>query len=167
MLTVLIVDDEPLARAHLRRLLEEQEVTVLGEAANAAQALQFAEDLRPEVLFLDIQMPGLNGMQVASALLHLERAPLVVFVTGYSEHAVSAFDNAALDYLLKPVSPDRLAKTLVRARTQLSDLEQRERDRKGVDKQAQAAPLHRLPDSRGLHGSARAGRRDFVRCRPG
>src|SRR5437762_7674024 len=115
-MTALIVDDEPLARVHLRRLLEGQEVEILGEAESATLALQQAEDLQPELLFLDIQMPGLTGMQVASALLHLDVSPLIVFVTGYSEHAVTAFEHDALDYLVKPVAADRLAKTLVRAR---------------------------------------------------
>jgi len=145
MLTALIVDDEPLARTHLRRLLEEQNVAVLGEAGNAAEALQSAEDLRPNLLFLDVQMPGLTGMQTASALLHLECAPLVIFVTGYSEYAVSAFDNDALDYLLKPVAPDRLAHTLVRARARLSDVRQQERDQNSVDIRARSVPLRRLP----------------------
>src|SRR5690349_11598779 len=80
MPTALIVDDEPLARAHLRRLLEAQGVQVVGEADSAAMALQLAEDIRFDLLLLDIQMPGFTGMQLASALLHLDSAPLVIFV---------------------------------------------------------------------------------------
>ena len=120
-LTGLIVDDEPLARAHLRRLLTAQEVEIVAEADNVATALEFAEDLRPDIVFLDIQMPGLTGMQMASALLHLDTPPLVVFVTGYSEYALDAFDRNALDYLVKPLSPDRLARTLARARERIAN----------------------------------------------
>src|SRR5579871_2157104 len=145
MLTALIADDEPLARTHLRHQLEAQSARVIGEAENAAQALQLAEDLRPDLLFLDIQMPGMTGMQVASALLHLEAAPLIIFVTGYSEHAVAAFEQDALDYLVKPVSPDRLAKTLVRARERLTDVRERQREQRQVLERAAAQPLQRLP----------------------
>jgi two-component system LytT family response regulator len=120
-LTGLIVDDEPLARAHLRRLLTAQEVEIVAEADNVATALECAEDLRPDIVFLDIQMPGLTGMQMASALLHLDAPPLVVFVTGYSEYALDAFDRNALDYLVKPLSPDRLARTLARARERIAN----------------------------------------------
>lgn len=120
-LTGLIVDDEPLARAHLSRLLKTQEVEVVGEADNVATGLQLAEDLHPDIVFLDIQMPVLTGMQMATALLHLEVSPLIVFVTGYSEFALDAFDRNALDYLVKPASPDRLARTLARARERLAN----------------------------------------------
>lgn len=119
-LTALIVDDEPLARGYLRRMLEEQGVAVVGEAEGAAQALQLAEDLAPRLLFVDIQMPGLTGLQFAEALQQSTSDALLVFVTGYSEYAAQAFEQAALDYLMKPVSPTRLAKTLVRARERLS-----------------------------------------------
>jgi len=146
MLTALIADDEPLARTHLRHQLEAQSARVIGEAENAAQALQLAEDLRPDLLFLDIQMPGMTGMQVASALLHLEAAPLIIFVTGYSEHAVAAFEQDALDYLVKPVSPDRLAKTLVRARDRLADQRLRRKANEQIDRHAnESSPLRRLP----------------------
>ncbi|MES2463112.1 MAG: LytTR family DNA-binding domain-containing protein [Armatimonadota bacterium] len=120
VLTALIVDDEPLAREHLRRMLEEQGVHVVGEAEGVAQALQFAEDLSPRLLFLDIQMPGLTGLQFAEALQQSTSDALIVFVTGYSEYAAQAFEQAALDYLMKPVSPVRLAKTLIRARERLN-----------------------------------------------
>ncbi|MGH9207187.1 MAG: LytR/AlgR family response regulator transcription factor, partial [Acidimicrobiales bacterium] len=146
MITALIVDDEPLARVHLRRLLEAQGVQVVGEAENAAQALEQAEQLRPELLLLDIQMPVLTGMQLASALVHLDPAPLIIFVTGYSEHAVAAFENDALDYLVKPVSADRLAKTLVRARERLADAQARKAVRERITACAAApSPLRRLP----------------------
>ncbi|WP_395143152.1 LytR/AlgR family response regulator transcription factor [Armatimonas sp.] len=115
----LIVDDEPLARAYLRQLLEEQDVRVLGEAESATQALQLNEDLQPDILFLDIQMPGLTGLQLAAALRQSCPSVLIVFVTGYSEHAVTAFEHAALDYLVKPVASTRLALTLARAQERL------------------------------------------------
>jgi two-component system, LytTR family, response regulator len=145
-MTALIVDDEPLARVHLRRLLEAQGVQVVGESENAARALEQAEDLRPDLLLLDIQMPGLTGMQMASALLHLDPAPLVIFVTGYSEYAVAAFEHDALDYLVKPVSAARLAKTLVRARERLADVQARKEAQQQISERAVAAPpLGRLP----------------------
>ena len=146
MLTALIADDEPLARAYLRRMLEAQDVTVADEAENGIEAMQRAEDLRPDLIFLDIQMPGLTGMQVASALIQLEHSPRIIFVTGYSEHAVTAFEHDALDYLVKPVSPDRLAKTLERARTHLSDSASREQTQERItERLREAPPLRRLP----------------------
>jgi DNA-binding LytR/AlgR family response regulator len=146
VVSALIVDDEPLARAHLRRLLEAQNVEICAEAENAAQALQLAEDRRPDLLFLDIQMPGLTGMQAASALMHLDAPPLVIFVTGYSEHAVAAFEQDALDYLLKPVAPERLARTLVRARERLADRTALRSVEEQVDTRAtESEPLKRLP----------------------
>ena len=144
-MTTLIVDDEPLARVRLRRLLEEQGVQVVGEAEDATEALQKAEDLSPDLVLLDIQMPGMTGMQMASALLHVESAPLVVFVTGYAEHAVAAFQQDALDYLVKPVLPDRLAQTLARARERLADRRARQQVRRKVMKSAAAQRLRRLP----------------------
>jgi DNA-binding LytR/AlgR family response regulator len=130
----------------LRRLREGQEVQIVAESEGATQALQQAEELRPDLLFLDIQMPGLTGMQMASALLHLDPSPLVIFVTGYSEHAVNAFEYDALDYLVKPVSPDRLSKTLVRARMRLSEArERRETQLQALDQPQGEAPLRRLP----------------------
>jgi DNA-binding LytR/AlgR family response regulator len=148
MLNVLIADDEPLARAYLRRLLEAQNVTVIAEAETAAEALQRCEDLRPDVLFLDIQMPGLTGMQAAGALLHLDYAPLIVFVTGYSEHAVQAFEHDALDYLVKPATPERLARTLARARERLNDSRLQQQMQERVEAritEPDSPPLRRLP----------------------
>jgi DNA-binding LytR/AlgR family response regulator len=145
-MTALIVDDEPLARAHLRRLLEAQGVQIVGEAESAASALQMAEDLRPVLLLLDIQMPGLAGMQMASAVLQLKPAPLIIFVTAYSEHAAAAFEQGALDYLMKPVSAERLAQALVRARGHLAGVRVRGDTRRWVsDETTKAPPLRRLP----------------------
>jgi DNA-binding LytR/AlgR family response regulator len=150
--TALIVDDEPLARGHLRRLLEEQNVEIIGEAEQAAAAIQLAEDLRPDLLFLDIQMPGLTGLQLAEAIQQSSADPLLIFVTGYSEHATAAFEHAALDYLVKPVAATRLAKTLARVRERLSDAGARATVANQVHNQAaaeaastEATRLRRLP----------------------
>ena len=151
---LLIVDDEPLARAHLRRQLEALGETVSGEAEEATEALQKAESLRPDVVFLDIQMPGITGLQLAAAIQSLDGPPLVVFVTGYSEHALAAFERNALDYLAKPVSTDRLSKSLARARERLDDRAARRSnsDTPTVDKSNreeesayEITPLTRLP----------------------
>ncbi len=150
---LLIVDDEPLARAHLRRTLETLGETVSGEAENAAEALQRAESLRPDVVFLDIRMPGISGMQLAPALQMLEGSPLIVFVTGYSEHALAAFERNALDYLTKPVSPERLAKSLARARERIdksyarttNTMGDRDELSEADSVEAAPAPLTRLP----------------------
>jgi DNA-binding LytR/AlgR family response regulator len=160
-MNVLIADDEPLARLHLRRLLEAQGVTVVGEAPDAPTALERAEDLRPDAIFLDIQMPGLSGMELAGALKQLESPPLLVFVTGYAEYAVGAFDQGAQDYLLKPVSAERLLRALARLRARLTDQTSREqRPQEGISATAPAEeataaaqadyPLRRLP-VRGEH----------------
>lgn len=103
----LIIDDERLARNELRRLLEPfSSIEVVGEAGNADEAVKLIGELRPDLLFLDINMPGKDGFELLAAL---ESAPHVVFVTAYDEHAVKAFDVNALDYLLKPIDPERLA----------------------------------------------------------
>jgi two-component system LytT family response regulator len=103
----LIIDDERLARAELRRLLEKHpEVEIVGEARDAEEALQQIGQLEPELLFLDIQMPGRNGFELLELL---DRVPSVIFTTAYDEYALKAFEVNALDYLLKPVAPERLA----------------------------------------------------------
>jgi two-component system LytT family response regulator len=111
---VLIADDEPVARAGLRHMLSAIEwVTCVGEAASGPAAVQAIDTLRPELVFLDIQMPGLLGTEV---LRHVEHTPFVVFTTAFAQHAVTAFELGALDYLLKPFGPERLAATLDRVR---------------------------------------------------
>jgi two-component system LytT family response regulator len=110
----LIVDDEPRARQFLERLLgEHAEVEVIGQARNGAEALAQVAALSPDVVFLDIQMPDLSGLEVARHLAGAE-APILVFVTAYDQHAVEAFEVAALDYLLKPIRRERLAETMRR-----------------------------------------------------
>ncbi|HKP03604.1 MAG TPA: LytTR family DNA-binding domain-containing protein [Chthoniobacterales bacterium] len=119
-LRALIVDDEPLARQRLRRLLaKDPEVKIVGECADGATALKAARSQNPDLLLLDIQMPGMDGFGVVEGLPPGE-APVVVFVTAFDEHAVHAFEACALDYLLKPVSPARLAKALARVRKHLT-----------------------------------------------
>lgn len=114
-LRLLVVDDEPPARARLRRLLAAHaDVSVVGEAGDAAEALALAAALAPDALLLDIRMPGTDGLDLAASLP--DPRPAVVFVTAHGEHALAAFDAAALDYLLKPVEPARLARALERLR---------------------------------------------------
>lgn len=103
----IIIDDERLARAELRKLLQDfPEVEVIDEAANADEAISKIDSLQPDLVFLDIQMPGKTGFDLLS---ELERAPHVIFTTAYDEFALKAFEVSALDYLLKPVEPKRLA----------------------------------------------------------
>ena len=108
----LIVDDERLARAELRRLLHPfKEINVVGEAVNAEDALAKITELNPELIFLDIQMPGKNGFEM---LEELDSVPTVVFTTAYDEYALKAFEFNAMDYLLKPIEPKRLEDTVKR-----------------------------------------------------
>ena len=110
---VLIVDDEPPARERLRRLLAEIEsVEIVGEAEGGIQAVEMIEQEKPDLVLLDIQMPGLDGFGVIEALAE---PPPIIFVTAYDEYAIRAFEVNALDYLLKPFSRGRLAKAIRRA----------------------------------------------------
>src|SRR6188768_454809 len=103
----LIVDDERLARKELMKLLEEHPtIEVVGEAMNAEEAEKMIEEFNPDLLFLDIQMPGRTGFQLLESL---DSVPLVVFTTAYDEFALKAFEVNALDYLLKPITAERLA----------------------------------------------------------
>lgn len=116
---VLIVDDEPAARARLRLLLDELGVALAGEAANGVEALGQVARLSPEVLLLDIAMPEVDGFDVVR---HLgEPRPLVIFQTAYDEFALKAFDHEALDYVVKPVTRERLGQALERARRRLAE----------------------------------------------
>lgn len=106
----LIVDDERLARKELMKLLEEHpSIEIVGEAMNAEEAIQMVNELNPDLLFLDIQMPGKTGFQL---LEELDAVPFVVFTTAYDEFALKAFEVNALDYLLKPIQADRLSETV-------------------------------------------------------
>ena len=115
---ILIADDEPLLHAELRAALGRlwPEAELVGEAVDGVQALRLARELRPDVAFLDIRMPGLSGLEVAGAFGSRTH---VVFVTAYHEHALAAFDEGAVDYLLKPLDPVRLARTIERLRGRL------------------------------------------------
>lgn len=118
MLRALIVDDERLARQAMRRLLSARpEVEIVGEAESLAQAIETIRSLAPDVVFLDIALGDGDGFELIAAL---ERQPLVVFVTAYAEYAVEAFGVDAVDYLLKPVEPERLAEALVRVERKLA-----------------------------------------------
>jgi two-component system response regulator AlgR len=113
---VVIVDDEPPARTRLRQLLEDTaEHTVVGEAQNGEQALELCARLEPDVILLDISMPGLNGIETAHHLNALENPPCVIFTTAYDRYAIEAFDARAVGYVLKPVRRERLERALQQA----------------------------------------------------
>lgn len=146
MIKVLIADDESPARSRLHRMLSDLGgVEVVGEASNGLEALKAAQTLGPDLVFLDIEMPELNGLEVAEAWAG--DGPAVVFVTAYSEHALKAFELSAVDYLVKPVSPERLGETLMRVRK-----------RKGP------APLPKLQKLMTGLEEGRAKRRMAVKC---
>lgn len=118
--TALIADDEPLLRSALARLLTAAwpELTIVGQARNGREALELFQQHKPTVCFLDIHMPGLSGIDVAR---QVGRQAQLVFVTAYSEYAVEAFTQGALDYLVKPVAAERLAETVSRLKERLGD----------------------------------------------
>lgn len=135
---VLLVDDEPLALLELRRLLgaHEDVLEVVGDARDAGTARRLIDALEPDILFLDITLPDEDGL---SLLASLEAPPRTVFVTAHDEHAVRAFELSALDYLLKPVDPRRLARTLARLTTEVPTHDDGE---SGPDAPGAAAPAH-------------------------
>jgi len=119
---ILIADDEPLARLRLRALINElgDNEVLEAEATNGKEALEMARAYIPDILMLDIGMPGVNGMEAARRLHELAQPPAVIFTTAYSEYALEAFDQQAVDYLLKPIRKDRLKQALQRAHSLLS-----------------------------------------------
>ncbi|ELY2797925.1 two-component system response regulator BtsR [Cronobacter dublinensis] len=138
MISVLIVDDEPLARENLRLLLkEETDIEVVGECANAVEAIGAVHRLRPDVVFLDIQMPRISGLEMVG-MLDPDSRPWIVFLTAFDEYAVQAFEEHAFDYLLKPIETARLQKTLARMRN-----ERREQDMSPLT--ARQEPLKFIP----------------------
>jgi two-component system LytT family response regulator len=117
--TALIVDDEPVARAGLREMLRAIEwITVIGEASNGSAAVEAIDRLRPEIVLLDIQMPGMLGTEV---LEHLSHQPYIVFTTAHVQHAVDAFELGAIDYILKPFGAARLGVAMERVRAALGE----------------------------------------------
>lgn len=114
---VLIVDDEPLARTRMERLLEGMDdIEIVGEAKSGKEALLRSSVLNPDIVLLDIRMPGMNGLETATHLANLKHPPAVVFTTAFSEHALAAFEANAIDYLLKPIRKERLEEALGKAR---------------------------------------------------
>jgi len=131
MIRALLVDDEPLVRERLRTLLSAHlDVQVVGERGDGPSALEAFRELAPQVVFLDIQMPGLSGLEVAEAWRQEGCLPVIIFVTAFDQFALEAFRLHALDYLTKPIDPERFAEALERARELLKpkhreDLDQR------------------------------------------
>jgi two-component system LytT family response regulator/two-component system response regulator LytT len=120
MMRVLIADDERPARDELRWLLEkERDLEVVGEAENGMQVLAFLEKNEADLILLDIQMPGMTGLETARELMALPGFPQIIFITAFDRYAIEAFDVNALDYLLKPVEQERLSRALNRARNRL------------------------------------------------
>ena len=118
-INTLIVDDEPLARDRVKRFLrDEHDIKIIGECGNGKEAVAAIKEQRPDLVFLDIQMPEKNGFEVVKALDE-KHMPAVIFVTAYDQYALQAFDVHALDYLLKPFNRDRLHKAVTHARDQI------------------------------------------------
>lgn len=142
MLRSVVIDDEPAARSRLIRLLRAHpQVSVIGEARDGPEALNWIEEHQPDLIFLDVEMPGLNGFQVLRALSPDVELPLVVFVTGYDEHALAAFEANAVAYLLKPVEPERLAMVIARAEQITRGSSRQMQERRLVERAAKSAPM--------------------------
>jgi DNA-binding LytR/AlgR family response regulator len=122
MYTAIVVDDENPAREELMTLIDEEseDIEIIGEASSGLTALRLIGEKKPDIVFLDIQMPGADGLEIAKEIASMEEGPLVIFVTAYDEHAIKAFELAATDYILKPAHPKRLKKTLERITSLLS-----------------------------------------------
>jgi DNA-binding LytR/AlgR family response regulator len=145
----LIADDEPLLALSLKTALADAwpELEIAAVVPNGLEAVQAAERLRPDVAFLDIQMPGLTGLEAASEIADRlgEGAPAIVFVTAYDEYAAQAFDVAAVDYILKPASAERLAKTVVRLKESCGGLEELARQLRALGTLApKTAPIRQV-----------------------
>jgi DNA-binding LytR/AlgR family response regulator len=158
----MVVDDEPLAREELCYQLERiGDVEVVAQAGNGVEALTAVERHEPDLVFLDIQMPGLSGFEVARRLLEREdESPALVFVTAFDQHAIEAFEVNAVDYLLKPVEGARLEQALTRARRRLSS----ERSPGGV---AESGPLNQQLEQIVKMMAGRQARRDQVALKTG
>ena len=144
MIRVLIVDDEPIARRGLRRLVEaEGDLEIIGEASSGAGAIEQIESLAPDLVFLDIQMPGMNGLEVVAAV-GPRAMPAVIFVTAFDKYAIEAFDLSAADYVLKPVDPERFQRALARARQRLAGGDALEDRLRAILAKVQPAKAERL-----------------------
>jgi two-component system LytT family response regulator/two-component system response regulator LytT len=154
---VMVVDDEQLAREELCFLLGETgSVEIVGQATDGVEALRLAGELRPDVVFLDVQMPGLTGFEVARRLIEADVPAQLVFVTAFDQYAIDAFTVNAVDYVLKPVDADRLEQTLERVRRRLAS-------EKAARLPLSAADLERVVEA----VQARQGRRDQLAIRVG
>src|ERR1700733_11484520 len=121
IMRALIVDDEPLARTALLRLLKgDRSIIVSGECGDGESAVQAIQQIQPDLVFLDIQMPEMDGFQVVEAI-GVEHMPATIFVTAFDRYAIRAFDACAVDYLLKPFAPDRFSRAMDRARERWQD----------------------------------------------
>src|ERR1700736_1865225 len=148
-LRAVLVDDEQLARDELGYLLGQVGgVTVVGQAGNGVEALTTIDRLEPDVVFLDIQMPGLTGFEVARRMLDRNGPSHIIFVTAYDQHAIEAFEVNAVDYLLKPVDPTRLEVAVDRARRRSES--DRPADRPGVAATGGVPGLAGMPDAPGM-----------------
>jgi two-component system, LytTR family, response regulator len=154
----LVIDDEPLARKRIRALLDaEPEIDVAGEAGSGTEAAALIRDVKPDLVFLDVQMPGMDGFSVLRALAP-GAVPLVVFVTAYDDHAIRAFDVHAVDYVLKPVVAERFRAAVRRAIERLSS------SSADVLSRQMASILERLPSGTGDRLTVRSGERTiFIR----
>jgi len=156
-LRTLVVDDEQLAREELCFLLgRNDEVEIIGQASDGVSALRLAGELRPDLMFLDVQMPGLTGFEVARRLAEAGMLPTLVFVTAFDQYAVDAFSVNAIDYLLKPVEADRLEQAIERVR------------RRRASEEAAKLPLTPADLEKVIEAvQARQGRRDQLAIRVG
>jgi two-component system LytT family response regulator len=129
-LRTLIIDDEPLARTALSRLLKrDRDINVIGQCGDGEAALQAIQQLQPDLVFLDVQMPEMDGFQVVEAV-GIEQMPVTIFVTAYDRYAIRAFDSNAVDYLLKPFASDRLSRAVARARDRCQGRQDKETARR-------------------------------------
>jgi two-component system response regulator AlgR len=148
MLNILIIDDEMPARDRLRRMVEAlPQYNVAGEAGSGSEALERIRELQPDILLLDISMPGMDGMALARALQSGGVGPAVIFCTAYQDQALEAFECEALDYLVKPVRAERLNQALEKAKRFLGEVESKEKGeylRSTVGGKVMLTPIHRI-----------------------
>src|SRR5690554_3089357 len=119
LLKTLVIDDEPLALVRIKQLIKEysQYIEIIGEASSGGEAVEKVKSLKPDLIFLDIQMPDLNGFEVLEALEE-DETPMVVFTTAYDDYALRAYEENTIDYLLKPIEEERLSLTMEKLRKQ-------------------------------------------------